>query len=103
MNNPEIDKNRLATQFGLTISRLAHRMIQNNELVKEAAQEVWYEIFRSINSFRGDSDISTWIYTIAKRTILKYAKSERIYNDKEINGHFELEPIDYKGLEEDKK
>ncbi len=103
MGRSETEKKQLVEQFGYKISRLAHRMIQNNELAREASQEVWFEIVKGIDSFRGDSDISTWIYTIAKRTILKYAKSERIYNDHEINNHFELEPIDYKGLEEEKK
>jgi RNA polymerase sigma factor (sigma-70 family) len=97
------DLEQLTKQFGLTISRLSRRMIQNNELAKEAAQEVWYEIIKSLGSFRGDSEISTWIYTIAKRTILKYAQSERVYKENEINAHFDLEPIDYSGPEEDKK
>jgi RNA polymerase sigma-70 factor (ECF subfamily) len=99
----KIDKNQLAEQFGIKISRLAHRMIQNNDLAREAAQEVWYEIIKSIDSFRGESDISTWIYTIAKRTILKYAISERVYSANELNYHFDLDPIEYKGLEENKE
>jgi RNA polymerase sigma factor (sigma-70 family) len=103
MSKLKIDKNQLVEQFGMKISRLARRMIQNNDLASDAAQEVWYELVKSINSFRGDSDISTWIYTIAKRTILKYAKSERIYCAYELNNHFDLEPIEYKGLEEDKE
>lgn len=102
MNNQKIDKLQLVEQFGFKISGLAHRVIQKNEVARDAAQEVWYEIVKSIDSFRGDSDISTWIYTIAKRTILKYAKHERVYTDCEISGNFDREPIDYNGLEEDK-
>jgi RNA polymerase sigma factor (sigma-70 family) len=103
MSELNIDKNQLANQFGIKISRLAHRMIQNNDLAKEAAQEVWYEIIKSMDSFKGNSDISTWIYTIAKRTILKYANSEMVYNNHQLNHHFDLEPIEYDGLEKDKE
>lgn len=90
-------------QFGLKISRLSHRMIENPEQAKDAAQEVWYEIIKSIDKFNGNSAVSTWIYVIAKRTILKYAQSERVYKYNEINTHFDLLPIEYIGLEQDKK
>jgi RNA polymerase sigma factor (sigma-70 family) len=102
-NASNIDLAQLADKYGITISRLSHRMIRNNELAKEAAQETWFEIIKSIWQFQGNSEISTWIYTIAKRTILRYAQSERIYKDREITGHFELESIEYSGKEQDKK
>lgn len=53
-------------------------MIQNKEIAKEAAQEVWYEIIKSIDSFNEQSKLSTWIYTICKHTILWYARNERV-------------------------
>lgn len=103
MQHKSIPINQLPELYGLKISKLASRMIQNNELAKEAAQEVWYEIMKSIDSFRGDSELSTWIYTIARRTILQYIKGEKRYSSRELNGHFDLEPIAFDGLEEDKK
>jgi RNA polymerase sigma factor (sigma-70 family) len=102
-NKSDINLSDLVTRFGLTISRLSHRMIKNNESAKEAAQEVWYEITKSISSFKGDSDISTWIYTVARRTILNYAKSEITIRNFEINNFFKLEAIDYRGAEQDKR
>lgn len=60
------------------VATIAHRMIQNKEIAKEAAQEVWYEVFKSLSSFNGDSELSTWIYTVAKRTILRYAQNEKV-------------------------
>lgn len=98
-----IDLKQLAAQYGLKISTLAHRMINNSDLAKEAAQEVWIQIIKSIDTFRGESEIGTWIYIIAKRTILQYARHERIYSDTDIDGHFDLEPIDYTGSDEEKK
>lgn len=55
----EIDINRLVKEYGNMISMIAHRMIQNKEIAREAAQEVWYELCKSISSFKGDSEIST--------------------------------------------
>lgn len=96
-------KELLIEEFGEKISRLSHRMIFDNELAREAAQEVWYEIIKNIDSFRGVSSLSTWIYTIAKRTILKCAKTEILLREKQFNEHFELGEIEYVGRVEEKK
>lgn len=99
----EIDKEQLVKQFGEKISRLSHRMIWNSELAKEASQEVWYEVLKSIDNFNGDSGISTWIYTIARRTILRYAQKEKVIKTSELNNHFNLQEIEYCGEEHKKK
>lgn len=103
MSELKVDKVQLIEQFGDKISRLSHRMIWNKELAKDATQEVWYEILKSLDNFRAVSNISTWIYTISKRTILKYAQNERVLKSTELDTHFNLESIDYNGDEQDKK
>ena len=47
----EIDINRLVKEYGNMISMIAHRMIQNKEIAREAAQEVWYELCNVIRRF----------------------------------------------------
>lgn len=93
----------LYSVFGVKISSLSRRMLQNKTLAEEAAQEVWLEITKSIPNFKGNSSISTWIFTIARRTLMRYAKNERVYKQHEINGHFEREEISYPGSEEEKE
>jgi len=99
----KIDKEQLIEQFGDKISRLSHRMIWDKELAKEASQEVWYEILKSLDNFRSESNISTWIYTISKRTIQNYAQNERVLKATDIDAHFNSEAIAYDGQEQDKK
>ncbi|WP_068471611.1 RNA polymerase sigma factor [Saccharicrinis aurantiacus] len=94
---------QLVKEYGIKISRLSHRMIWNNELAEEASQEVWYEVLKSLDTFKGNSSISTWIYSIAKRTILRYSQKERILKSSEIDSHFNLESIDYNGSENNEK
>ncbi len=48
------DLKEIVEQYGVMVSSIAHRMIQNKEIAKEAAQEVWYEIIKSIDSFNGE-------------------------------------------------
>lgn len=99
----EIAPKTLITQYGVMISTIAHRMIQNKEVAKEAAQEVWYEIFKSLPSFKGNSELSTWIYTIAKRTISRYAQNEKVATLEKLENFRALEEIEYTGSDEDRK
>lgn len=99
----EIDINYLVKEYGNMISMIAHRMIQNKEIAREAAQEVWYELCKSISSFKGDSEISTWIYTIARRTIGRYAACEKQVKMSEIEYFRSLPEFEYSGGEEAKR
>lgn len=103
MSDLKIDRDQLVVQFGEKISRLSHRMIWNKDLAREATQEVWYELFKSLDSFRASSSLSTWIYTIAQRTISRYAKNEINFKAEDIDNHFNLDHIDYSGEESDRK
>ncbi len=40
-------------------------IVQNAEDAEDVAQEVFIQVFRSINSFKGESKLSTWMYRIA--------------------------------------
>ena len=97
------DLNSVIKKYGPIISRVSHRMIKDNELAKEAAQEVWFEIIKSLNSFKSNSEISTWIYTIARRTILRYSKDEKTVKSIEIDNYAALGQIEYTDAEENKK
>lgn len=99
----EINLKQIVEQYGTMISSISHRMIQNNELAREAAQEVWYEVIKNINSFNGESELSTWIYTVAKRTILRYSKNERISTNVELEQFRALSEVDYSGSDEDRR
>jgi len=45
--------------FSLTL-----RMLSNRQEAEDLAQEVFITVFKSIDSFRGDSKFSTWLYRI---------------------------------------
>jgi RNA polymerase sigma factor (sigma-70 family) len=87
--NSTIHLEILAEKYGPKISTVACRMIRDKEVAKEAAQEVWIQILKSLKTFRGDSSLSTWIYTIARRTIMRYAIHEKTYNHYQIKGFFD--------------
>lgn len=98
-----MDLKDIVNKYGLNISRLAKRMLTDTEMVKDATQETWLEILKSIDSFKGDSEISTWIYTVAKRTILRYAQNERLVTHEDIDYCIAKGQIQYDDSEKQKE
>src|SRR5262249_1213577 len=47
------------------IFNLLFRMIGKREEAEDLAQEVFVTVFKSIDQFRGDSKLSTWLYRVA--------------------------------------
>jgi RNA polymerase sigma-70 factor (ECF subfamily) len=51
--------------YGDRVYNLTYRMLGNREEAEDLSQEVFITVFKSIDSFRGDSKFSTWLYRIA--------------------------------------
>ncbi|HLF34034.1 MAG TPA: sigma-70 family RNA polymerase sigma factor, partial [Cyclobacteriaceae bacterium] len=51
--------------------------VRNEEEADDLAQEVFVEVFSSVQSFRGDSKLSTWIYRIAVTKSLELIRSKK--------------------------
>jgi RNA polymerase sigma-70 factor (ECF subfamily) len=47
------------------IFQLVLRMLQDRGEAEDVAQDVFLTVFKSIDSFRGDSKLSTWLYRVA--------------------------------------
>jgi RNA polymerase sigma factor (sigma-70 family) len=61
--------------YGKMVNSICRRMIQNRDTVEDAVQEVWLEVNKSLKSFRGESKISTWLYKITSRVVMRMAKT----------------------------
>jgi RNA polymerase sigma-70 factor, ECF subfamily len=51
--------------YGDRVFNLVHRFVGNRSEAEDIAQEVFVTVFKSIETFRGDSKLSTWILRIA--------------------------------------
>jgi RNA polymerase sigma factor (sigma-70 family) len=52
-------------------------IVQNAEDAQDVAQEVFIQVYRSINNFKGESKLSTWIYRIATTRALDLLRSRK--------------------------
>lgn len=66
------------------IYSLVYRMVSNPQEAEDVAQDVFISFYTSIDGFRGDCSLSTWLYRIAvnhSRNRLKYLKIRREHRD----------------------
>jgi RNA polymerase sigma-70 factor (ECF subfamily) len=57
--------NELVITYERRVFALVFRMLGRREEAEDLAQEVFVQVFKAIDQFRGDSKLSTWIYRIA--------------------------------------
>ncbi|MDF0674115.1 MAG: sigma-70 family RNA polymerase sigma factor [Nitrospira sp.] len=84
--------------------RFAHRLCGEPESAKDLVQETFLNAYRGLGRFRGDAQISTWLYTIASRACLRMRRRRKGAPERELSldefiptsdGEFRLQiPID---------
>lgn len=84
--------------------RFAHRLCGEPESAKDLVQETFLNAYRGFDRFRGDAQISTWLYTIASRACLRMRRRRKGAPERELSleefiptsdGEFRLQiPID---------
>ncbi|OQP62037.1 RNA polymerase subunit sigma-70 [Niastella vici] len=52
-------------------------VVQNSEDAEDVAQEVFIQVYRSIDQFKGDARLSTWIYRITTTKALDHIRSRK--------------------------
>jgi RNA polymerase sigma-70 factor (ECF subfamily) len=76
---------KLVRAHSSLVYRVALRML-GNEDAQDASQEVWVRVWRSIQSFRGESAFSTWLYRITVNTCLSVRQKEARREEREVGG-----------------
>ena len=55
----------LLTRFQQPVYNIVYRLVTDASDAADVVQEVFLKVFRSINGFRGQSSLKTWVYRIA--------------------------------------
>jgi RNA polymerase sigma-70 factor (ECF subfamily) len=80
--------NMLIDKYSSRIYNLAYRITGNKCDAEDIVQDTFFDIYKNINKFRGESKIYTWIYKIALNNSLKKRK--------EITKYYIIDKLDEK-------
>jgi len=53
------------------------RMLADKESAEDVCQEVFVQVWKKINLFRGDSKFSTWLYSVATNVVLGHLRKQK--------------------------
>ena len=90
------DIEEIYKQYANLIKKYIFFITKNEDLSEEIMQETFVVAIKQINNFRGECEISTWLYSIAKKILYKKLRKE----NKNLSID-EIEVSDDKNLEED--
>ncbi|MEC4890458.1 MAG: sigma-70 family RNA polymerase sigma factor [Nitrospira sp.] len=110
-DRPSADPSRTAASFDALyrdhvdlMYRFATRLCGETEAAKDLVQETFLNAYRGYHAFRGDAQISTWLYTIASRACMRMRRKRKGEPDHELSleefiptseGEFRLQiPVD---------
>lgn len=82
------------------IFRFAQRLCGQTEDAKDLVQDTFLNAYRGLGRFRGEAQVSTWLYTIASRACLRMRRKRKGEPERELsldefiptsNGEFRLQ------------
>ena len=73
----EASFNYLAGRYHRPMIQFLFRMVGNQAVAEELAQEVFLRVYRARNSYRAEAKFTTWLYRIATNLAVNYARDTR--------------------------
>jgi len=67
----------LIQKYRKPMVRFMYRMVHNQAVAEELAQEVFLRVYRSRETYRAEARFSTWLYRIATNLGVNYARDTR--------------------------
>jgi RNA polymerase sigma-70 factor, ECF subfamily len=82
--------NELVEAYGQQVFRLVLRMLGNPQESEDVVQDVFVQVFKGIDRFRGDSQLGTWIYRVAVNTCKNHLQ---YLTRRKVESQHDLEPV----------
>ena len=64
IESKKLEVSKLYNEYGNSLIRAAYLILKDRELAEDVIQEVFLSLYVNYFSFRGDSDINTYLYRI---------------------------------------
>jgi RNA polymerase sigma-70 factor, ECF subfamily len=88
--------NELVKAYERRVFALVYRMLGRRDEAEDISQEVFVQVFKAIDSFRGESKLSTWIYRIAVnlcKNRSKYLSRRHLRDQDDVDAMAERAPL----------
>ncbi|MFW5921078.1 MAG: sigma-70 family RNA polymerase sigma factor [Polyangiales bacterium] len=89
--------NELVRLYEGRVFRLVLRMLGDRAEAEDLSQEIFVTVFKSIDNFRGDSKLSTWLYRVATnhcKNRIKYLSRRARGQKKELDEFHDAEAVE---------
>jgi RNA polymerase sigma factor (sigma-70 family) len=87
-NNDRIVQREVYERYKDAMYTICYRILNNQELALDALQEGFVQFYKSINSFREESTLGSWMKTIMVRSAYKLIEQNKIvFLDEEHEEH----------------
>jgi RNA polymerase sigma-70 factor (ECF subfamily) len=87
----EADFNLLYERYFQRVYGYAYQRLRNRADAEEVAQETFTAVFRSIDAYRGQSSLLSWIYGIAKNTVNNHLRRAKAHEQRMERAEFALQ------------
>lgn len=92
---------QLFSDYSTDIYRYLFSLCRDASLSEDLTSEVFLEVVKSLAGFRGESDVKTWLFSIARHRWYKYLqKKKRTIAAEELENLIEEKPPDYRSAED---
>ncbi len=81
----EPDFDRIYRDYVDLIYRFAHRLCGESEAARDIVQETFLNAYRGFKDFRGESQLSTWLYTIASHACMRMRRKRKGEPNRELS------------------
>lgn len=75
-NGERIGIETLLDRFGPRVQQLARRYAQSSADAEDLTQEIFLDLFGSVAGFRGEAQLSTWVYRVALNHCLRWKEKQ---------------------------
>lgn len=87
--------NELVRKNHASIYRICRAYLYDVSYADDLYQEILYQIWKSIQSFKGKSKVSTWIYRIAVNTAIGFNSQNKRHDYLSIPDAYQMPDIEY--------
>ncbi len=71
--------NKIYNEHKAIVYSVARQYAYDNDACEDMFQEAWMNIYKSIDSYKSKSKISTWIFGVARNCALSYNKKIKVF------------------------